>query len=455
MIFPVLFIIELILGFSGKTILIAGVGIRYYLFILSAICLYIYFFQYILKSKIKLLSFSDFKNSYIGQFKLLDWVIVAFLLSSVFSAVVIPVLFGGALSYSFDDAKSILLFLLYFPVSFLIKKKQICSRSIDMIIYNSCTALSALHIFFYFGLLYDTNFIYNFFNILNKILLNSGEIPEIILGHNQTPRVIFTTCTFLLVGIYVFLKKENKKLYDYCYLFLNITAIMTTMTKSIWFGIIIGTIILFSYLCILFLKQNDIKNLIKLNYTLACILIFCVVLNSTMFDNMVYSRIAASFMTSASVSDSSDTDSGGSLSGDMYDEQTNIDNDIEASIISNDIKIEQTQKLMGKWRQHPILGNGYGSYVKDCIRSSEKIYSYEVQAPALLMKIGILGLMFWGLLFFSMFITKLKSSKHSTRKLFFWLFLLISFGLAVQTNPMLFSFTGMAIMVYLCLETSH
>lgn len=451
-IIPVIFVFELILGFSGKTIVVAGIPIRYILFFLSLICLYGYMVLNFVESKITLLSIKNFKDSYIGQFKILDWAVLVFILSGMFSAVIVPLILGGNIRFALDDAKSLIFLTLYFPVSFLIKKKQLNHERLRKYIYIACSALSGIYVVFFIGLKQNIKFLNYFFETLNKLLFNLGEVPRIILGHNETPRVIFTTCTFLIVGIYLFFVKERKSVFDYCILFINITALMTTLTKSIWFGVIIGGSVLSAYMIVNYIMQKRYKSILRLISTLACVVAFCVIMNYTVFDNMVLSRFAVSFAISGndssnSISDNSEHEDSGK-NGDI------IDNDLDAATISNDIKVEQTEKLMAMWEGSPLIGHGYGSYAEDCIRSEAFPYSYEMQLPALLMKIGIVGVMAWVFFGIAMAVTAWKSTKNNRRRLFCWAYLLIAFALAVQTNPMLLSFTGMAIVLFIAMEST-
>lgn len=441
--FPTIMIFELILGFSGKTIILFNLPIRYILFILSFFSLFFLLFYQLYLNNTKIISFKEFKKSYIGQFSLLDWAFVIILISSLNSALIVPLFHGGSIKMAIRDFDSILFLTLYFPLSYLIKNSLVSLDKIKKYMYFAISILSILHIIFFIGLKQDINFTYNFFNTLNKLLFNLGEVPRIILGHNDTPRVIFTTCTFLIVGIYLFLNKKEKLFFDYCILFLNVTALMTTLTKSMWYGIIIGFASLFLYLIIHFSINNNLKGIINLGFTLICVLIFCTVMNYTLFDNMVYARFASSFATSENIQN-----------GDMLNDNgyVELDNDTAASVISNDVKIEQTKLLINKWTGSPIIGYGYGSYIKDYIRSPSSPYSYEMQAPTLLMKVGILGIALWGFLIISMMITAYKSTKQQRKDFFCWLFMLLAFGLTVQTNPMFFSFTGMSIFLFIGLS---
>ena len=89
------------------------------------------------------------------------------------------------------------------------------------------------------------------------------------------------------------------------------------------------------------------------------------------------------------------------------------------------------------------------------MRSEEAPFSYEMQLPALLMKIGIAGLLIWICFFVIQFIEMIYNRKREWIHVFAWLFLLTSLVICVQTNPLLISFTGMSILLFLSIVTTY
>jgi hypothetical protein len=80
---------------------------------------------------------------------------------------------------------------------------------------------------------------------------------------------------------------------------------------------------------------------------------------------------------------------------------------------------------------------------------------YESTLPALMLKIGILGLGVWVL--FILFVSGRAVSvlrKRDLIRLFLWLATGLSYGLAVQTNPYLFTFAGISVLLYLLISLS-
>ena len=123
LLFPLLFMIELIFGFSGTMLIIRGVAIRHILFILTFLSLYGYFFIYLLKNKIKIFSLD--KHSYFGSYSWIDILAIVFEVSMILSMTVIPYIMGTDLHMAYSEVfDSAAIFSLYFPLSYLIKQKE-------------------------------------------------------------------------------------------------------------------------------------------------------------------------------------------------------------------------------------------------------------------------------------------------------------------------------------------
>ena len=82
-------------------------------------------------------------------------------------------------------------------------------------------------------------------------------------------------------------------------------------------------------------------------------------------------------------------------------------------------------------------------------RTKKTALRYEMQFFALLMKIGVLGLAIWVVFYLVQFICLLKTKNHQWIHVFAWFFLLLSMVICVQTNPLLISFTGMSVLVFI------
>lgn len=435
-----LFVIELIFGYTGAMVFIAGTEIRTVLFVLSAGLLYIYCLLYVIVNRVKVFSLRD-KSSVFGSFRLFDWALVAFTISSAVSLFIVPRLTGGSLLLAKREGLACLCMLFfYFPVGFMIRRGLLRFDRFEKILYWLCLVFSVHHIALYVGEMMHGGFIEGYFDLLQGILGPGAQFPPVILGHGGYPRVMFLTSIYIIVGMYLVLQRlPNLKLLDYIVLGVHVTAFLTTMTKSVWYGVIVGTFAFTVLYGVKHLRRRNWKELAKYAGLLAGIMALVLILNATLFNGMVTARMNNSFNSSL-------------YSVTPDEEETELERlDREGAMISNDIKVEQTKKLLGKWTESPIFGCGYGAYVEGYIRSEEAIFSYEMQFPALLMKIGVVGV---GLLLFLLVamviaLRRAKKDGGDTTASYAWLFLLISFGVCVQTNPLLLNYNGMSLIVLL------
>lgn len=62
---------------------------------------------------------------------------------------------------------------------------------------------------------------------------------------------------------------------------------------------------------------------------------------------------------------------------------------------SASVRKEQFYALLKGWSQNPVIGNGLGAFVKDCIRSVEIPWAYELSYIALLFHTGMLGFLIY------------------------------------------------------------
>lgn len=107
-------------------------------------------------------------------------------------------------------------------------------------------------------------------------------------------------------------------------------------------------------------------------------------------------------------------------------------------ISSSDIeRYVQKQKILQEIDEAPILGNGLGYYIPDVIRSTDAKYSYELQLPALVMQLGMVGfLIIMFMIVFPLFSPLLVSS--FVTKVFFILMIIVWLA-GAMFNPILFS----------------
>lgn len=443
LLFPLLFMIELIFGFSGTMLIIRGVAIRHILFILTFLSLYGYFFIYLLKNKIKIFSLD--KHSYFGSYSWIDILAIVFEVSMILSMTVIPYIMGTDLHMAYSEVfDSAAIFSLYFPLSYLIKQKEYSIDTILNILKYLIFLFAIMHIVFYFGQEFNSVFIQSIFDGISDLFGGNSQAPLVVLGHGGYTRVMFTTSIYLIVGIYIYLKQiEYNTWYNIVIFVVEILAIITTVTKSLWFGILIAILI---YLLMGIIGNRKNKKYLKhiiLSVVLAGIVI--ILSNIFIFNNIVTIRMENAFVTETQIIDEEAVEA--------EDEEARVQTlDKAGAAESNQIKLEQAKRLTQKWLQAPVFGWGYGSYIEDYLRSEEAPFSYEMQFFALLMKIGIAGMAVWAALIIVLVKRMVqKNIKQDFNKMSSWLFLLLAMMICVQTNPLLISFTGMSVVLLIVL----
>ena len=437
LLFPVLFVLELVFGGAGTLIMIHGVAIRHIMFILAFISLYGYMVCDMIQTRTPI--YSKIKPSFLGAFTKTDIFAVVFELSMLLSMTVIPYIMGTNLTYAksevFDSAA---IFSLFFAVSYLIKNNRIYLAKFICFLKWVIAVFALEHVILYFGQESHKHFIEDFFESVVNIFGGSGVVPRIILGHGGYTRVMFNTSIYLLVGLFIFFYQFNKnKWYDYVIFALELLAMITTVTKSIWLGAAVAFVFIIIGLVIYGFKINK-RIALKAICVGVLSLGFILLMDHLVFDDIVRIRMSNAFAITVK------NDPGKS-------EKEKLD--AEGAVESNAIKMEQIGHLLNKWKESPVIGHGYGSYVEGYLRSEEAPFSYEMQFFALLMKIGIVGLLIWVVFFVIQLIEMIRKKKGQRMHIFAWLFLLIAFVLCVQTNPLLISFTGMSVILLLSLIT--
>lgn len=110
----------------------------------------------------------------------------------------------------------------------------------------------------------------------------------------------------------------------------------------------------------------------------------------------------------------------------------------------------QVRLLMDKWKERPWMGFGYGAYLPNHMRNASCPYSYEMLPFALLMKLGIVGLGLLVAAIAGLLLSVIGGVGGLGNKLMFC-GATISFFLAANTNPILYSFVGMTVTLFILL----
>lgn len=436
-----LFVLELIFSYNGIFSIPHGTTIRTAL-------LYLYCFLLVLTERIPI--FSRKRDAVLGSLRLYDWALLVFLGSTALSILLIPRLSGAGTALALEEGVSFLILpVLYFPLSFMLRRREFSFAWLEQFLRFALLLFALFQIVLYVGQSINEGFITGVYDLFRRFFGARAVFPFIVMGHGGYPRIMSIASVYLLVGIYLVLRRLPRfTVLDGLCLAVHITALLATMTKSLWYGALLGIAVFsFGYLVRL-CRKRQVKDLLRYAGILAGCFALIFALNLTIFDHMVSVRFRNSF----TISSSGDTSSEPTVSED--DDLAKIDRD--GAAYSNDIKIEQTKKLLKKWSNRPILGYGYGAYVEGYLRSDETPYSYEMQLPALLMKTGVVGVGLLGFVIVAMILAVWRAKKKGVDigSVCAYFFLLVSFGFTVQTNPLLLSYSGMAVVLFLLLLTA-
>ena len=163
LIFPIIFIFEMVFGYTGTLMMFGKVSVRVVIFLMSFLSLYAYSLFYVIKNKIKIFDLKD-KNSVLGGFNIIDWSFLVLFVSTLFSMIVIPYFYRN-IPLALDEIRdSAAMMSLFFPASFLIKKKQIDFNFLENYIKILIFGLAVLHIALYIGQSYNSMFLRHYFN---------------------------------------------------------------------------------------------------------------------------------------------------------------------------------------------------------------------------------------------------------------------------------------------------
>lgn len=454
--FPVLFLIDDILGFNGCQFTIAGKSIRIILFAISVVVLCAYSVCVLCKERNSLLPGKICGKSLLTLLKPLDWFVVLFILGNFLWAILVPLTVGGNMTYALNDFSTVLVLTLYFPLSFLIRTDRLNLGTLEKIFYVLTLILAGWHCVMYVGEMLHPGFYESYYDFIDIISFGTAVRSDVVIGYGLT-RIIQVTSLFLLPGIFLAIRYLLKGKYLHILSLVLLTfAICTTFTKSIWFGYLFGLAV---YLIPIIVLEKDRQTRLRGVLLLFLALLVIVILNYSVFGNTIFQRAFNTIRTEESIADLQEQlkeMEDAHLSEEEINNKRNELKDALGTKEANSKRAMQNHALLSKWKQSPLFGFGYGSYTEDCIRSEKFPYMYESTFPALLMKIGLIGCAVW--LAFIAAATGTACSvfwKKNRGDVFWWLGMAIAYALAVQTNPLLFTFSGFSILLFLLIACQN
>jgi hypothetical protein len=120
-------------------------------------------------------------------------------------------------------------------------------------------------------------------------------------------------------------------------------------------------------------------------------------------------------------------------------------------------RVDQASALLGQFANHPMLGTGFGSYASQHVRVDEIPFAYELVFHALLMKLGIAGmLLLLAILGVSLQVSGITAhARANPRKFAIWAAFTTGLWFAGATNPVVTNFIGMTIIVLVLVDVRH
>lgn len=420
-----------------------------------AYCLYVIKKENISIFKLKA---TDSITPIISFIKPIDWFVFFFLVLNLVWATIVPILVRKNITYALNDVSTITIFALYFPIIFLHRTGRFDFKKLLNLSYYLILLLALWHTTMYVGETLHPGFYSGYYDFIDLISFGTAVRTTVVYGFGVV-RIIQTTSIFLIPAIFIAVKRIINKFSIRTVLefALVLFSILITYTKSIWFGVFAGLIVLF-ITSILFSKKKTIKlnTLASLGTFISLFLIF----NFCFLNNTIISRINNTVDSDASLEieqqilemesllNSPDNDE----ALEKLEELKSQYKDSLGTLEANQFRSIQNKALFKKWNESKLIGHGYGAYTEECIRNDQFPYMYESLLPSLFMKLGIWGLLIWGVFVVSLLIFAIKRFwKNKKDDLFLWISIALSFAMAVQTNPLLFTFTGISLLLFLVL----
>lgn len=380
-----LFILELFFGFNGKWLVLGGVSIRHWLFVLTLLTVYGKALIYFLKKRkeIKDVSFAKYIKEELKTFKIFDYFLALFLVLHIIWIIIIPYMQRDtnpdALGYAVSSGLCITLMLLYFPAVYLLRNGQVQWKKYVKFVMGCCIALAILHPVLYVleTIQWQTDHTYYFmervFESWKKIVNGRCE-SQMILMPKYSVRIIYSFSIFIVMSFYFIIGKKKK-----CYLvwaLCNIVALLTTGTRSHSLAVIVG-------ICVVCMLDVILHRWTKRECKKALVLgigslLFVLLVDSVAFRGMNVTRMLSSFEVSKEALEKGEAQSLTWENSDYSKEK-----EIRGTANSNATRILLIRSLWQQIKEHPILGHGFA--LQQC----------DMQGLNYVAKVGMVGVSLW------------------------------------------------------------
>lgn len=382
-----LFILELCFGLNGKLLVIRGISVRHWLFAITLVC--------VCAKAIKCLvtkwenvgkekkSVGDFIIGEIKTFKKFDAVLLAFMLLHIVWIIIIPSMQLSrnpeALRRGVTSGLSTAIMALYFPSVYLLRNGQVSWGKYRKFVKGCFVAVAVLHVILYVleKLQWDYDhsvyFMERVFSWWEDLVGGNCQLPRIMMP-KYAVRIIYTFNVCILMSFYFIIGKKEKRYF--LWMVLEIVALLTTGTRSMILGAVMGVAVF--YMLEFLLHGLEGKKIKELIIRCSLIIIIAVAIDFALFQGMNTTRLEASFSVSEDV-----LAQGKVQQLEWTSSEYSTENELRGTTNSNTTRILQVKELWGKFQEKPLFGHGFEFGV------------YDMQGVAYLAKTGLVGIFAW------------------------------------------------------------
>lgn len=398
-----------------------------------------------------------------------DLIVLLFMMIYVLDLFILPSIHGIPISNAIGDAGMLLMFFLFFPISFLYKMKAIDFKRSVKIFEITVFILAIWYCTMWvIETLYPNSYAKFIIILWESKLFTTQKILE---GWGMV-RIIQSNLVLLGCGFIInIFTSKNKQIIKYLINFVYFFALCTTYLKTLWIAVSASAIISVYIYIILAKKHKKIVSYNRVGKLVLSSIISILIIN-IIFDGGIINRFTNFFTTIDSdiseivvetpkVNNSSKPSPTPAPNPEIQSNtpttEKKFDNskDKDASIVSTNSRKVQIELLLKTWKEKPILGQGYGGYIDGYTRTTiVNDYHFEMTFFALLMKTGVLGISSWILLFISAIFYIFKNYNKDIKKVCIVTGTLVSIIITVQTNPYLFSMNTISFLLYIIIIVS-
>lgn len=428
LIFPVLFLVEIFFGEAGLWMHVGSFSIREVLFVLAVLSMYGYAVLYW-----RSLEFSQ-----------VDLTVLLFLAVNVVWGFLVPALHDRSLDLAFADFGGVFALLLYFPVAALVRGGVLSWEAPRGLFMDSALLLALLQLVIWTLATLRPELMAG----TRNFLLEMYGVPEIYIGPMPDGffRVMPVTALFLIPAFFTLshvLVNGRRPLIAAALLLLVGGGLVVAYSRTFWLAVVLGLALALAGLLLKRHAGTPVAARVS-------------ALGRELLPAMVFVAAFSLVVAVGALQGSLDGPSAGQPDGEGPASAERAASTLDAQDRSVAIKLQQVPPLLTEWRGSPVFGEGFGASAEDFARSEETPFSYEMLAPALLMKLGVVGALLWlaPLIYFLADGIRSASTPGTTDRGRFAVAGLVAFALAVQSNPLLFNFVGMTLMLFYLLELS-